>query len=350
MIGLRIIGGFFAILLLYWIFINFRRSKIGRPDFIFLLLLSVFLLSVTVYPPISNILVGILSIKALQYQRIIAILIASNFILFINFICIRTNTRNLNISFDLLVRDISKRDFIENNQGKPIHPILVVIPVFNEKKNLQKLLPLMPEKIQSYPLSVLVVDDGSTDGTDDIVRELGFPLVRNRINRGGGAALRLGYDIANDFGADIIVTMDGDNQHDPDEIERLLQPLIADQCDIVVGSRILGKNLSPSRFRLIGVYVFNYLIRFLTGVRITDCSSGFRAFRMESVSSLMLIQDQYHTSEFIIEATKMRLKIQEVPITFKSRYLGASKKGPNWAYALRFLSVIITTWFRKRKR
>ena len=147
MIGLRIVGGIFAVSLLYWAFNNFRKARIDRLGFVLLFFLGAILLSISVYPSVSNILVGILSIKDVQYKRIIAILIASNFILVLSVICIRTMTRNLQVSFDLLVRSMGKKDFVENYKARGFHPILVVIPAYNEKENLQRLLPLIPKKI-----------------------------------------------------------------------------------------------------------------------------------------------------------------------------------------------------------
>jgi len=350
MIGLRITGGILAALFLLWAFKNFRKAQIGRPDFILVSFLGIFLLAVSIYPATSNIIADILFVKNVEYKRILAILIASNFFLIFAVVRNRAVLRNLRMSFDLLVRDLGKEQFSLKDLVDAPFTIMIIIPAYNEKENLESLLPLIPKEIGGRVINLLVVDDGSTDGTYEAVTEKGIAVVRNRINRGGGAALRLGFDVARAVGAEIIVTMDADHQHDPAEIEKLIHPLIQEEADIVVGSRVLGKNLSPSRIRYLGVYVFNYLIRFLTGVKITDCSSGFRAFKLKEVSSLILIQDQYHTSELIIEAAKMGLGIREAPITIKQRLLGKSKKGTEWAYAFSFLSVILTTWFRDRKR
>jgi glycosyltransferase involved in cell wall biosynthesis len=114
-----------------------------------------------------------------------------------------------------------------------------------------------------------------------------------------GAALRLGYDIAVAGGAKIVLTMDGDGQHRPNEIERLVKPILDDEVDIVIGSRLLGQCERDSKIRWIGIHLFNFIINLLAGTRITDCSNGFRSFRVESLKKIVLLQDQFHTAELI---------------------------------------------------
>jgi hypothetical protein len=114
----------------------------------------------------------------------------------------------------------------------------------------------------------------------------------------------------------------------------------------VIGSRILGDRESASRLRIAGVYVFGRIVTTLLGKKITDPSSGFRAFRMDAVSSIRLHEDQYHTSELIIEAVKQGLRIGEVPITILRRKYGKSKKGKDLIYGFHFARIIIKTWWR----
>jgi glycosyltransferase involved in cell wall biosynthesis len=193
---------------------------------------------------------------------------------------------------------------------------------------------------------VLVVDDASEDETRKIVQGHEHLVVSNMVNRGGGAALRLGYDISRKAGARICVTMDADGQHKPDEIQKLVLPISNGQYDFVIGSRILGKREKDSLIRLVGVYVFGKIISLLLGKRITDPSSGFRAFRMDAMGDIDLYEDQYHTSELIIEAVKKGMRIGEVPITMLRRKYGKSKKGLDWRYGLRFARTIVTAWWR----
>ena len=135
-------------------------------------------------------------------------------------------------------------------------------------------------------------------------------------------------------------------QHRPEDIPYLLKPILNNEADFVVGSRILGHREPDSLFRLSGVYTFGWLISLLLGKKITDPSSGFRAFKMSSTSKINLLEDQYHTSELIIEAIKKDLRIKEVPITILKRKYGKSKKGRDWIYGFYFAKTIIKTWWR----
>jgi glycosyltransferase involved in cell wall biosynthesis len=174
----------------------------------------------------------------------------------------------------------------------------------------------------------------------------GICAVKNIINRGGGAALRLGYDILKKAGVQYCITMDADGQHRPEDIKTLLAPIIENRYDCVIGSRVLGAHKQSNRLRIMGVYVFGRIVSVLLGKKITDPSSGFRAFRMDAISSIQLHDDQYHTSELIIETVKKGLRIGEVPITILKRKYGKSKKGRDLAYGFHFARIIIKTWWR----
>jgi hypothetical protein len=140
--------------------------------------------------------------------------------------------------------------------------------------------------------------------------------------------------------------MDADGQHIPLEIPDLVAPVFNDEVDFVIGSRVLGKREKDSFIRYIGIHVFNMLIRLLTHVKVTDCSNGFRAFRTSELARVLLRQDQFHTSELIIDAAKKRIRIGEVPVTVKRRLSGESKKGKNWRYGLSFFRTVLRTWWR----
>jgi glycosyltransferase involved in cell wall biosynthesis len=148
-------------------------------------------------------------------------------------------------------------------------------------------------------------------------------------------------------GAKYIVTMDADGQHLPEEIEVLVTELLKNNLDIVIGSRVLGKREKDNMLRWVGVNFFNFVINLLAGTRITDCSSGFRVFRMESLKNILLVQDQFHTAELIIDAAKKGLRIGEAPVTILRRYSGESKKGRNLSYGLNFSKTILKSWLRK---
>ncbi|MDA3895431.1 MAG: glycosyltransferase family 2 protein [Desulfobacteraceae bacterium] len=253
----------------------------------------------------------------------------------------------MRFQFDRLVRTLGTVQLEKKiDVGQTIQPVMIVIPALNEAENLKSLLPKIPDRINSTPVGVMVIDDGSDDETVAVVRENGCMAISNLINRGGGAALRLGYDILQKTGGTICVTMDADGQHRPEDIEALVKPILNNEYDFVIGSRILGEREKDSAFRLVGVYLFGFLISFLLGKKITDPSSNFRAFRMDSLKSIHLYEDQYHTSELIIEAVKKGMRIGEVPITILKRKYGKSKKGGDVLYGFHFARVILKAWWR----
>jgi glycosyltransferase involved in cell wall biosynthesis len=251
------------------------------------------------------------------------------------------------IQFDKLVRAVgtekSQKGVSDSLKGSKI---AVLIPAYNEAENLKILLPRVPPEVGGRKVTVLVVDDGSEDGTFETCREMGVLAIRNPIQRGGGAALRLGYDVLRMANVEICITMDADGQHNPEEIGELVSPILKNRGDIVIGSRILGSREKDSPIRLFGVYFFGFIINRLLGTKITDPSSGFRAFKMNVLKSIYLYEDQYHTSELIIIAAKEGKNICEVPITIYRRKFGESKKGKNWQYGFHFAKTVIRSWWR----
>ena len=273
-------------------------------------------------------------------------LLLSNFLLWFLLLNVRAKAHVRDINFDLLVRKLAQNSLNQSNLKESVKDITVIIPALNEEKNLQHVLPQMPKKIGDTELGAIVIDDGSTDDTVEVVRKQGFTAVSNPINRGGGASLRLGYDIAAMGNAQIIVTMDADGQHLPQEIERLVQPIIDNKADIVIGSRVKGTREKDSTVRWVGIHVFNAMINLLAGTKISDCSNGFRAFKVKALQQVLLTHDQFHTAELIIEAARKKLRITEAPITVLRRHEGSSKKGKNLSYGVNFFKSIINAWFR----
>jgi glycosyltransferase involved in cell wall biosynthesis len=192
----------------------------------------------------------------------------------------------------------------------------------------------------------VVVSDGSTDGTAAESREAGALVTELPINRGGGLALRVGYELALQLDAEIVVTMDADGQHLASELPTLIAPILVGEADYVNGSRLLGDFEKDSTVRHIGVHVFSRVVTILTGRRITDPSSGYRAARAELLERLVLEEDQFWTSEILIEALRQRARLVEVPVTIVTRASGASKKPRSLRYGWNFSKVIVQTWLR----
>jgi len=347
MSNLQITGIIIGIIGLLATFIIYRGPKWNRLNFVLLTLFNFCLVIVCFNPDVVNFIQDALSLKELKRGRIFALLIISNiFLLFFSFYT-SSKHEKLRLQFDGLVRSLGADAFAKHNKiYEKIKPIMIVVPAYNEADNLKELLTRFPEKIMDFEIGVLVVDDGSDDETYQVATRADICVIRNPINRGGGAALRLGYDILKKAGARICVTMDADGQHNPEEIEKILLPILNDQYDFVIGSRILGDRERDSLFRLAGVYLFGWFISLLLGEKISDPSSGFRAIKMDSMDAIQLQEDQYHTSELIIEAVRNRVRIGEAPVTIQKRKYGKSKKGADWKYTISFTRAIVKTWWR----
>jgi hypothetical protein len=224
--------------------------------------------------------------------------------------------------------------------------IAILIPAYNEADNVGHVLDQMPAEVCGMRTEVLVVDDGSRDGTGDVAAEHGALVARHVTNRGGGAALRTGYRLMVESGAEIVVTLDADGQHRPDEMERLVKPVLDGEVDVAHGSRVLGHADRNHFARELGIVFFNRLVSFITRTNVTDCSNGYRAVRTTVLPQLVLRQEQFHTSEFMIEAIKRGVPAREIPITVEQRLHGHSKKPAVIRYGVGFANAIVRTWLR----
>jgi glycosyltransferase involved in cell wall biosynthesis len=230
-------------------------------------------------------------------------------------------------------------------------PVVALIAAYDEEQSIGSVIEAIARQACGLEVDVLIVDDGSTDGTFDVVSKYdGVRCVRLARNCGHGVALRLGYQLCRDYGAEMIVTLDGDMQWDPAEIPTVLAPLAADEADFVLGSRVLGASETDDSLRSVGVTVFARLVSLLTGQHVTDTSTGFRAMRAELTEVVPQQQVQYQTSELLIGAIYAGYRIAERPITMHKRLAGESKKGRNVFYGGRYARVILGTWWRERSR
>jgi len=332
---------------LIWSFREFRHHRVARFDFGLAVCVCSSLMLVGFFPDVTTLLRDLLALEKTAFSRLLALTIVSNLLLWFLVIYQRGKANRHEHQFDRLIRHTIGQNYLQIYPPEPNPaPIAVVIPAFNEAENLEAVLGSIAPTVSGEKVTVLVVDDGSDDSTLQVARQCGAHAVAMPVRRGGGAAIRTGFDLARLSGARIAVTMDGDGQHLGEDIPKLVEPILRDEADLVIGSRILGHRERDSRIRLAGIHVFNALIRLLTPVAITDCSNGFRAIRLEALAQLDLRQNQYHTAELIIEANRKGLRLKEVGITVKKRLSGESKKGRNWRYGFRFLVTIIKTWWR----
>jgi hypothetical protein len=253
------------------------------------------------------------------------------------------NARQLSAALEGLAwEEFRQAGLPERFRGK----VAVVIPAYNEADNIGHVLDKMPAEVCGVQIQTLVIDDGSRDGTGDVAAEHGSPVARHVTNRGGGAALRTGYRLMVESGAEIVVTLDADGQHLPSEMDRLVQPILDGEVDMAHGSRVLGHADRNHFARELGIVFFNRVVSLITRTHVTDCSNGYRAVRTSVLPQLVLRQEQFHTSEFMIEAIKRGIPAKEVPITVEQRLHGHSKKPAVVRYGVGFANAIFRTWLR----
>ena len=204
---------------------------------------------------------------------------------------------------------------------------LIIIPAYNEELTIGSVVALA----RKYG-DVLVVDDGSADRTSEIAQNAGALVLRHETNRGKGEALRTGFKYALLKGYDVVVTLDADGQHNPGEIPKLLEPILKDEADMVIGSRFLdGAKKSIPLYRRLGLWILNTTTNAsLDGnLKVTDSQSGFRAMNRRVLESLNLNSSGYNVeSEMIAQLSEKGIRIVEVPINVRYDVPKKHKKHP----------------------
>lgn len=201
---------------------------------------------------------------------------------------------------------------------------LIIIPAYNESENIVRVIDHLTDQAPQF--DYLIVNDGSTDTTLNICANQHYQYLNLPINLGIGGAVQAGYVYARRNNYDIAVQMDGDGQHDIAYLEKMLEPLISGDADIVIGSRFLKKEgFQSSKTRRIGIRILSMLIKLTTGQRIMDVTSGYRAVnrRFIDVYSKDYPTD-YPEPEAIVTAIMHGGRITEVPVQMKAREGGTS--------------------------
>jgi hypothetical protein len=226
-------------------------------------------------------------------------------------------------------------------------PVVIVIAAYNEAKTIGAVIDDLPDECLGLAVRPLIVVDGATDETARVALEHGAPTCVLPVNRGQGAALRVGYHLAYESGAQYIVTSDADGQYTAAELSEMLAPVLDGKADLTIGSRVLGKRENRDLVRHAGVRFFAFLVSHLTGSKVTDTSSGYRAMRAQLPVDLTLTQAQYQTSEFLIGALAKGYRVTDVAVTMHLRGHGGTKKGNNLVFGTRYARVVLGTWFRE---
>ena len=230
-------------------------------------------------------------------------------------------------------------------RGTTSRPVAVVVPAHNEAENLSSTLAEIPRS-RVPDLKVVVVDDGSTDGTAEIARRCGADVVvRHECNRGLGAALRTGLAAAREMDARAAVYVDADGEYPPAQIPDLLAPIEADEADYVLGSRYLGSRDGQTLSRFIANKLFTAMLCVASGRLISDGQTGFRAFSRRALECAEIIHDYNYAQVLTLDLLKKGMKLREVPIHYRRRANGTSFIGPRylWRVPLAMVKEMLST-------
>lgn len=189
--------------------------------------------------------------------------------------------------------------------------LVVGIPAFNEEKSIGSVI----LKLQKIANKIIVCNDGSTDLTADIAQKLGAIVINHPKNLGYGAGIASIFVKAKEINADVLVTFDADGQHRVEDIQAVIDPIIKNEADIVIGSRFLGNNQEVPEYRKIGIKVITKVTNSTLNEKLTDSQSGFRAYNKRALAELSLSDHGMGIStEILIKAGSKGMKIAEVPI------------------------------------
>jgi glycosyltransferase involved in cell wall biosynthesis len=217
--------------------------------------------------------------------------------------------------------------FIENQRINNVEKgflISVVIPLYNEEKTITNVIERIPNH---HRYEIIIVDDGSTDNSVKRIREIhsrNIKIIKHEENHGYGAAILTGVNFAS---GEVIVTLDSDGQHNPEEIPSLIRPIIKNEADLVIGSRYLGAcNYKNPLYARVGAYFINLFLRLLYFQKVADNQCGFRAFKKDII---YILRNMKHTgmgfsTEILFKAAYYKYKIVEIPISINSRTFGSS--------------------------
>lgn len=205
--------------------------------------------------------------------------------------------------------------------------LTAVIPAYNEEQMIEEVI----HSVRPHVDEVVVVDDGSKDATYQKAFKAGAVVTRHLINRGQGAALQTGMDLARKRGADIILHFDSDGQHPAHQIAELVQPVRDGDADIVTGSRFLDTTSNVPKTRRVVLKLGALFTRVMSGLHITDPHSGFRALNEKAIKAIKLRQDRMaHASELLQLVSRHDLRHREIPVTIRYTDYSMAKGQSSW--------------------
>lgn len=327
-------------------FALWRRSRLRNVD-VLVIVLAGAVLMIVAGTALPDIFLRVFSFHRGGGSRILGLAVFAIFVLFLLILRALANNARQDRQLSAVLEGIAFDEFRRQGHLERFEDrIAVLIPAYNEEDNIGLVIPRIPSEVCGVATAILVVDDGSRDRTGDVAAGAGAIVARHVTNRGGGAALRTGYRLMSAAGARIVVTIDADGQHLPSEMTALVEPVLSGRVDMAHGSRVLGHAEANHFARELGITFFNRLVSLITRTKVSDCSNGYRAVRATVLPELVLRQEQFHTSEFMIEAIKRGIPAVEVPVTVVNRIHGKSKKPASLRYGVGFANAIVRTWLR----
>jgi glycosyltransferase involved in cell wall biosynthesis len=191
--------------------------------------------------------------------------------------------------------------------------IVAAIPCLNEEQFINDIV----TRARRYADIVIVIDDGSTDNTSITAQAAGAEVIRHKIRQGAGAATRSAFKAARTHSADVLVTLDGDGQHNPDEIPQILAPILSGEADLVIGSRFLQSNLNQApKYRKFGIDIITWLYNLGSKKKVSDSQSCFRAHSRKLLKAINISENGFGFSvEVLIQARRNNFAIREVPVS-----------------------------------
>jgi hypothetical protein len=325
-----------------------RRGAGSRVPALGLLLVGLGLAAVAIFPDLVRPIQDVLGLSGEPLGRLVTVLVVSVAIAYLLLFYALSRADRANQRVSRLVRALSAAQVEAASAGAGWGGVLVCIPAFNEAESLPGVLAEIPPDVAGLRTHALVIDDGSRDDTAAVAQRLGAHVVSHPVNSGQGAALQTGYLVAERLGVDVVVTLDADGQHDPTQMDRLVEPIVGGRADFVVGSRRMGESEGEggSRTRDAGITVYTRLINLLGGTQVSDIANGYRAIRASRLAEIAFTEDQFHNPELLLGAARAGLRVLDVPVTIRRRTAGTSKKGTNMRYGLGFLRVMLKSWLR----
>ncbi|MCZ0814355.1 MAG: glycosyltransferase family 2 protein [Pseudomonadota bacterium] len=346
--GLRLFGVIVGLALVFASIWWGRRRSPGSSSPLPLLLMGALLFIVGLFPTIARAPADLLFIGDVDGGALIFLLVLSTIVSWLLLLWMRSRIEHVRQRSNALLHSVAVNGFMQANENaaEGDRKVFVVIPALNEEDTLPAVLADIPSEVCGHPVNIMVVDDGSTDKTGQLSKEAGAFVLRMPINSGQGSALKAGYKACTSLGAEVVATLDADGQNVARELESVVKPVLDHEADVVIGSRLLGDFEKTNISRTVGVHFFNFILSTITGAKITDCASSFRAFSAEMIDKVRLEQEQYQSAEVLVEAAKNNFRIAEVPISWRRRQSGDTRKAATAKYGFFFARTILKTWLR----